>query len=465
MSIMTITERLKEYEPLWENWYYDGYISSGSSGAVYRFVQDRFGKNVYSAVKVITVKSNNELTMHNRSKFVSDIRRRAEEEIENMYLLKNCPNVVHCNNHAIKDVIDESGEVIAVDILIQMDLYTCLVDYLADDGCLNEKEVIKLAEDVGTALKYAHDLGIIHRDIKPSNIFIDQNGEYLLGDLGVSKRLGTDSYTTRTGTEPYIAPEIWKSDGSDTYTTVADIYSLGIVLYMLMNDNYLPLVNENSSLTETTRAIADRIMGKKFDAPRNGNDLFKAVIMKACAYDVKDRYNDVTALIADLKTINSLFLNSNRTWKLSDDGIMTVNSFSDTSYKNFKDCVNSLVISDGVTEIPENAFRDFRLTEVFLPFSLKKISRSAFEMCRSLKYIHFEKCRKLKIIEKRAFSMCFSLENADLSNCQSLSFINDRAFGFCKNLKDITISRKSEIVISSTAFKNCRNINPTNYKL
>ena len=454
---MTITERLKAYEPLWENWYYDGYISSGSSGAVYRFVQDRFGKNVYSAVKVITVKSSNELTMHNRSKLVSEIRRRAEEEIENMYLLKNCPNVVHCNNHAIKDVIDKNGEIIAVDILIQMDLYTCLVDYLADNDCLNEKEVIKLAEDVGTALRYAHDLGIIHRDIKPSNIFIDQNGAYLLGDLGVSKRLGTDSYTTRTGTEPYIAPEIWKSDGSDTYTTAADIYSLGIVLYMLMNDNYLPFVNENSSLTETTKAIADRIMGKKFNAPKNGSDFFKTVIMKACEYDFKDRYNDVTTFLADIKTVNSLFLNSNRTWKLSDDGLMTLKSFSDTSYKNFKDCVNRLVISDGVTEIPENAFRDFQLTEVFLPFSLKKISQSAFEMCRSLKYIHFEKCRKLKIIEKRAFSMCFSLENADLSNCENLSFINDRAFGLCKNLKEINFSEQSEkIFISSTAFKNCR---------
>ncbi len=267
---MTITERLKLYEPLWENWYYEGYICSGASGAVYKFKQDRFGKMAYSAVKVITVNADNEINIRNKKKYMSNIRKRAESEIENMYLLKDCPNIVHCNNYAIKDITDENGNVIAVDILIQMDLYTCLVNYLAEYEQLSEREVIKLADNIGTALKYAHSNGIIHRDIKPSNIFINKKGDFLLGDLGVSKRLEMDSFLTRTGTEPYIAPEVWKSNGTDSYSTSADIYSLGIVLYMLMNNNFLPLVNEKSSVSETSKAIMDRISGVTFPPPENG---------------------------------------------------------------------------------------------------------------------------------------------------------------------------------------------------
>lgn len=450
---MTISERLKTYEPLWENWYCDRYISSGSSGAVYRFVQNRFGKNVYSAVKAITIQSKNELNMHNKAGLVSEIRKRTEEEIENMYLLKDCPNIVHCNNYAIKDVTDENGEIIAIDILIQMELYTCLVDYLADNGCLNENEVIKLADNIGTALKYAHNMGIIHRDIKPSNIFIDQKGNFLLGDLGVSKRLGTDSYMTRTGTEPYIAPEIWKSDGSDTYTTAADIYSLGIVLYMLMNDNYLPFVDENSSLAETSKAITDRIMGKRFDVPRNGSIKFKTVIMKACRNDVKERYQNITDFLVDIKEVYTSFQNTKKPWEITEDQTLIINSFIDDSYKQYGACIDKLVISEGVREIPENAFREFRLTEVFFPYSLEQINQSAFELCRTLKSVHFEKCINLRSIEKRAFSMCLSIEKVDLINCEKLLLIQNKAFGFCKNLKDVQFSKKAEISICKTAFK------------
>lgn len=123
---MTITERLKSYSPLWENWFFDEYISSGASGAVYRFKQNRFGQDAFSAVKAIYLTCDNQLNLHTRSSFMNDIRKRAETEIENMYLLKDCPYIVHCNNYAIKDVTDNSGNVAAVDILIQMDLHTCI---------------------------------------------------------------------------------------------------------------------------------------------------------------------------------------------------------------------------------------------------------------------------------------------------------------------------------------------------
>lgn len=370
---MNVTERLKSYEPLWENWYFEGYISSGASGAVFKFKQDRFGKTVFSAVKVITINAENEINIRNKKKYMEDIRKRAESEIENMYLLKDCPNIVHCNNHAIKDVRDENGNIVAVDILIQMDLYTCLVNYLAEYEKLSEREVIKLADNIGTALKCAHSIGIIHRDIKPSNIFINAKGDFLLGDLGVSKRLDTDCFLTRTGTEPYIAPEVWKSNGTDPYTTSADIYSLGIVLYMLMNNNYLPLVNEKSSVSDTSKAIIDRISGADFSAPENGCEEFKRVIMKSCSYDISKRYSDINDFLVDIKHTYVSFEENINPWEFLDDGTLIINNFKNDNYKEYAADAGNLIISEGISVIPPKAFKGFQIKSVRFPYSLKCI--------------------------------------------------------------------------------------------
>lgn len=450
---MTITERLKSYEPLWENWYFDGYLSSGASGTVYKFKQNRFGKYAFSAVKVISLSCDNQLNLHKRKSFMDDIRKRAESEIENMYLLNDCPYIVHCNNHAIKDVTNASGNIIAVDILIQMDLYTCLVNYLAEYEELYENEVIKLAEQIGLALKAAHDRGIIHRDIKPSNIFINDNGDFLLGDLGVSKRFNVDCFLTKTGTEPYIAPEIWKGDGTNAYTTTADIYSLGIVLYMLMNDNYLPLVDENSSLSETSKAIIDRIMGKNFEVPKHGCEEFKKIIMKSCAYNTAERYSDINDFLADVKAAYAAFTDTLNSWEIREDGTLIINKFIDNNYKECISDVSHLVISEGIKEIPQNAFKGFQFKEVRLPHSLEVINSGAFEMCKMLNDIKFEKCSNLKRIGKKAFSMCISVESIDFSICKSLCLIEDRAFWYCKSLKNVILPDSSITDVCKTAFK------------
>lgn len=454
--MMTVSERLKKYEPLWENWYYEGYISSGASATVYKFKQDRFGKIVYSAVKVITVNIDNEISIPNKKKYMSDIRKRAESEIENMYLLKDCPNIVHCNNHAIKDVLDNNGEIIAVDILIQMDLYTCLVNHLSEHEQLSEREVIKLADNIGVALKYAHSNGIIHRDIKPSNIFLNAKGDYLLGDFGVSKRFETDCFLTRTGTEPYIAPEIWKNNGTEAYSTSADIYSLGIVLYMLMNNNYLPLIDENSSVAETQKAIMDRILGANFLEPKNGCDEFKRVIMKACSYERTNRYSDINDFVVDIKRIGKSFEENVSPWEFFDDGTMIINNFENDDYKEYASHISNLIISEGVSIIPQKAFKGFQIKSVKFPHSLNNIEKEAFWGCKLLESADFQKCTELKEIGKKAFSMCISLNKIDLSKCNKIKKIDDKAFWFCKSILSIELAEHSVIHISETAFKDCK---------
>ena len=94
---------------------------------------------------------------------------------------------------------------------------------------------------VGFALAYAHDSGVIHRDIKPSNIMIvtapqGTGGAVKLVDFGIAKLTGKDEFTqltlTRTGeifgSPLYMSPEQCAGTGADHRS---DLYSLGCVMY------------------------------------------------------------------------------------------------------------------------------------------------------------------------------------------------------------------------------------------
>ena len=156
-----------------------------------------------------------------------------------------------------------------------------------------------------------------------------------------------------------------------------------------MNDNYLPLVDENSSWSETSKAIIDRIMGKDFEAPRHGCEEFKKVIMKSCEYDTTKRYLDINDSLADLKAAHASFTNKLNSWEIREDGTLIVNTFIDDNYKEYISDVSRLVISEGIKEIPQNAFKGFQFKEAQLPYSLEVIDSGAFEMCKTLTILYF----------------------------------------------------------------------------
>jgi len=96
--------------------------------------------------------------------------------------------------------------------------------------------VRKIAE----AVHFAHQGGILHRDLKPANIFITRDGEPMVGDFGLAKRIGgkgaNGASLTQTGqmlgSPAYIAPEI--AAGKARASVGSDVYSLGVVFYQLL---------------------------------------------------------------------------------------------------------------------------------------------------------------------------------------------------------------------------------------
>ena len=114
---------------------------------------------------------------------------------------------------------------------------------LGKKGCLDEKSVIAVAEQICDALLYLHQHNLVHRDVKPANILRQSNGQIRLIDLG-SVRLCTAhgaGDTVALGTQGYAAPEQY---GLETTDFRADVYALGVTMKELLGASYEGRLND-----------------------------------------------------------------------------------------------------------------------------------------------------------------------------------------------------------------------------
>lgn len=97
------------------------------------------------------------------------------------------------------------------------------------------EEVLEYGIQLCDALQHAHEKGIIHRDLKPSNLMLTREGVLKLTDFGIAKDTDVTALTganSTIGTAAYMSPEQCK--GARDLTPRSDLYSLGIVLFELI---------------------------------------------------------------------------------------------------------------------------------------------------------------------------------------------------------------------------------------
>jgi len=111
---------------------------------------------------------------------------------------------------------------------------------LREDGPLPWAEVLRLAEQIGGALAFAHERGFLHRDVKPANIIRTPEGAYVLTDFGLTRAMMATGLTSHTGaalgTPAYIPPEIWLGEKA---TPATDEYALACVLVEALTGDVL----------------------------------------------------------------------------------------------------------------------------------------------------------------------------------------------------------------------------------
>lgn len=307
---------------VWPEWELIEKIGEGSFGKVYKAKRTERGRSFYSAIKIISIPaSKGELDsvrseMNNEQSTREYFRNLVEDCIQEIYTMDHfCGNshVVSFEDFKVVEYLDEIGW----DISIRMEYLTSFMDYCTGKE-LTEKEVIKLGCDLAMALIYCRKLNIIHRDVKPENIFVSRFGDFKLGDFGIAREQAhTMSNMSKKGTYSYMAPEIYKGE---KYDSSIDIYSLGIVLYKLMNQNRLPFLSLDKQLItyrDKETALARRMAGEKMPAPVNASAAFSHIILKACAYEPGKRYRKPEDMLRDLEKLRLAPVNAEKEWEKS----------------------------------------------------------------------------------------------------------------------------------------------------
>ena len=285
----------------WPDWKAVRKIGSGSYGSVYEIERkDQFGHTEKAALKIISIPKE-ESDIDSLANFgyddnsITEYYRKSLNSIINEYALmsqlKGHSNIVSVEDR--KAVQQENG--IGWDVYIRMELLTPFGRSIRGKD-VSESDVIKIGKDLLNALKICHSKNIIHRDIKPENIFVNEFGDYKLGDFGVARIMSHTTNATKTGTPFFMAPEVVNNE---KYGKEADIYSLALVMYWLLNNKRIPFAPKDKLpyAEDIDNAYRERISGKVIPDPVNGSAGLKAIIRKALAYDPKDRYRSAEEML------------------------------------------------------------------------------------------------------------------------------------------------------------------------
>ena len=283
-------------------------LGEGSYGKVFEIERSEFGQTYRAALKVITVPQSSAevrsvisegMSVSQAEAYFHGIVEELMHEFSIMFKLKGTANVVSCEDLRVLEHPDGIGW----DILIRMELLHPLLPYVYEHP-MARRDIIRLGIDICKALELCQRYNIIHRDIKPENIFISDNGDYKLGDFGIARTIErTSSGLSKKGTYSYMAPEVY---AGKEYGFSVDTYSLGLVLYRMLNKNrgpFLPQPPEAITFSSREQALGRRISGEALPRPFYGEGRLGEIVLKACAFDPKDRYSSPQQLRQELEAI------------------------------------------------------------------------------------------------------------------------------------------------------------------
>ena len=300
-------EDIRNFCPLWGEWEAEEKLGEGSFGAVWKMRREGYGgQTYYSAVKHISIpKDESEIrnlmdegileSQDSSVRYYNKVLDSLVGEIDTMHQLQGYTNIVSYEDHKI--IPKKSG--VGYDLFLRMELLTPLTKRIREQ--MTVTDVIKLGCDIAEANSILNKFHMVHRDIKPQNIFVNNTGDYKLGDYGTARALNSEATAmSRKGTFNYMAPEIYNNQAADIRV---DIYSLGIVLYRLLNGNRLPFLPTTGEVTNRMNEEAQvrRLSGEDLPAPAYANENLANVVLKACAFDPKDRYQSAEEMKRDLQ--------------------------------------------------------------------------------------------------------------------------------------------------------------------
>ncbi|HJQ05509.1 MAG TPA: Stk1 family PASTA domain-containing Ser/Thr kinase [Nocardioides sp.] len=175
-----------------------------------------------------------------------------------------------------------------------------LRDILREGRKILPERALEITSGVLSALDYSHRAGIIHRDIKPGNVMLTPSGDVKVMDFGIARAISdAASSMTQTaavvGTAQYLSPEQARGETVDSRS---DVYSAGCLLYELLTGRP-PFVGDSPVAVAYQHVREPAIPPSHFDADLTPE--IDAIVMKALAKRVEDRYQSAAAMRTDIE--------------------------------------------------------------------------------------------------------------------------------------------------------------------
>ncbi|MFC3928344.1 Stk1 family PASTA domain-containing Ser/Thr kinase [Streptococcus caprae] len=203
----------------------------------------------------------------------------------------NHPNIV-----AIRDIGEEDGQqFLAMEYVDGSDLKK----YIQDNAPLSNKEVIRIMNEILSAMTLAHQKGIVHRDLKPQNVLLTKDGTAKVTDFGIAVAFAETSLTqtnSMLGSVHYLSPE--QARGSKA-TVQSDIYAMGIMLYEMLT-GHIPFDGDSAvtiALQHFQKPLPS-ITTENLNVPQ----ALENVVLRATAKKLTDRYISTFQMSRDLST-------------------------------------------------------------------------------------------------------------------------------------------------------------------
>ncbi len=296
------------FDPVFTNWYTEKQIGSGTDGKVYTIIKENddgtFERGILKTIRMSVNRDESRgfnniggIEKESGLKFYEDIINNITENIDIIKKADGGKRFVNYEEYEVRPTSDGKGRL----ILIRLEMMRSLADLLGEFS-FTLNETIKLGISVCRSLIRCRSFGYIYPNLKPENILFDENGICKLGDFGSFSCLEPSRTSIAfKRTQYYMSPEFINSG---KINCTADTYSLGLVLYTLVNRGRLPFTEaypQEVTINGLDRSKMNRLNGVEFPKPVLGSDALFAIISKACAYKEEDRYLSPKQMLADLK--------------------------------------------------------------------------------------------------------------------------------------------------------------------
>ncbi|MFI3141651.1 MAG: protein kinase [Clostridia bacterium] len=300
---------IQKIDPVFFSWYTKKQIGTGTDGKVFSIEKDNSdGTSEISSLKIIRIgenKSDRKSVYQSTTNFLNEddyYQKTIKSITDNIDIVMQTDagrHFVKYEEYEKRKASDSKGWL----ILIRFERMKSLSELL-EEFSFTHDEVVRLGISLCQSLIKCRSFGYIYPNLKPENVLFDKNGVCKLGDFGTFSLLEPSrAAIAYKRTEYYMAPEFIKSG---KVNCTIDTYSLGLILYMLVNRNRLPFVEpypQNVTINSLNKSKENRMQANALPKPLLASDELEKIINKACNPKENKRYLSPKQMLSDLKKI------------------------------------------------------------------------------------------------------------------------------------------------------------------